>query len=91
MQINRFALADDGIAFLCLRAPSGRTGAKLYPPEVTRLRVSVCIDGDCELSYGDAHAGSCTPCNCGEKHALVECDAFWTAWRRLAVEEVAKR
>lgn len=44
-------------------------------PEVVaaRRREPVCVDEDCDLSGGDAHAGDCEPCTCGLEHAAMEC------------------
>jgi hypothetical protein len=44
-------------------------------PEVVALRErsAVCVDEDCHLSGGDAHAGDCEDCGCGLEHAALEC------------------
>ena len=34
---------------------------------------AVCIDPDCNLSGGYAHAGPCEPCGCPDEHAIAEC------------------
>lgn len=38
-----------------------------------RERSGVCIDDDCDLSGGYAHAGPCEPCGCKWNHAVAEC------------------
>lgn len=46
-------------------------------PRLVALRhkrgVLVCIDEECELSGGAAHAGPCEPCACPLEHAVEEC------------------
>lgn len=47
-----------------------------YDTDAVRLRHlanNVCNDVDCDLSFGQAHAGPCIPCKCGKDHAEWEC------------------
>ena len=44
--------------------------------EIVKIREeasSYCIDEDCDLSGGYAHAGPCEACECGRRHAIAEC------------------
>lgn len=34
---------------------------------------NLCVDEDCDLSGGYAHAGGCEPCGCPDNHAIEEC------------------
>jgi hypothetical protein len=60
--------------------PLHRTIDPHMRPDIVALREAsgtVCIDEDCNLSGGHAHAGPCEPCGCPLRHAIVECPETW--------------
>lgn len=62
-----------------IRQPERRPAPECDPyatPTMVAQReaaLSVCIDPECTLSGGYAHAGPCEPCACGAEHASEEC------------------
>jgi hypothetical protein len=71
------ALREGGMEFAIERVNPDGIGStdEHATPEMVALRKggAVCIDNDCDLSGGYAHAGPCEPCNCGRRHAIAEC------------------
>lgn len=55
-----------------------------------RERSACCVDEECDLSGGFAHAGECEPCSCPARHAQRECPLNHAQERGILLERRAR-
>lgn len=83
---REFARLDDDTTLVTYYEISARwaaTASRARPdpynlPFQHQLRqgAAVCVDDDCGLSGGMAHAGPCEKCGCSDEHAIAECPSL---------------